>query len=90
MNWNALGKLTGWLPGAAVGSIVGVIATALYWSNYATRSCQLGTTAIRLECVQTPVGDFTTLAAFGVAGAAVGGIIGAIVSFFQSQSRAAA
>jgi hypothetical protein len=93
MNWNALGKLTGWLPGATAGSLVGLVVSLFYWSSEAAPVCapqRFGTIAIQSNCVQTIAGDFTTPLGFTVAVMAVAGILGAIVNFIQAQSGSTA
>ncbi|MBT9254961.1 hypothetical protein KMZ30_10690 [Phycicoccus sp. KQZ13P-1] len=86
MNWDALGKAIGWLPGAAVGSLVGGVFAAVTFGSFAT-SCPIGgpftgiggaVTQLSQECVRSPFGDMGLVAyltAMAFLGAAVGVVL---------------
>ena len=85
MNWDAVGKLTGWLPGAGAGSILGAVFALLTFDSL-KESCPVGepfvgiggvVSQLRMDCVQTPVGDLGS-GEFFAACVAVAGILGAI------------
>jgi hypothetical protein len=89
VNWAALRQLTGWLPGAAGGSILGLFTSFFCWSSEA-RPCASCSGSARspsnLNCVKTIAGDFTTLLDFAAAVMAAAGIVGAGINFFQAHS----
>ena len=90
MNWDILGKLIGWLPGAAVGSLVGGLLAAITFDSFASR-CPTGdpfsgiggaVAQLSQQCVQSPVGDMGLvgyLAAMAFFGAAVGVVVHAVL-----------
>lgn len=80
MNWGALGQMTGWLPGAAVGGLVGGLLALWSFDGMATADqCSPGSSALLGPCVRLAGFTFQGFLAFAVAAAAVGGIIGAVV-----------
>lgn len=85
--WNNLGTATGWLPGAAIGTIGGAVVAALYWSSNATKTCSLGGSSIAIDCVQTAFGQFTSMESFFIACGAIGGIAGAIINYGASLRK---
>jgi hypothetical protein len=82
MYLTALGKV---VPMAG-GTVIGIVVAVLYWSSYAARTCPLGQTSVKVECVQTAVGTFTQLPAFAWAGAAVGFGVGLIVALLGPKA----
>lgn len=86
--WDKLGKLTGWLPGAGVGAIVGLLFSWWYWTGKATKSCELGISGIGIDCVHTAFGEFTSITAFATACMALFGLLGAAANFVTTQAKA--
>jgi hypothetical protein len=94
MNWDALGKAIGWLPGAGVGSFAGAVAGAVSFDSLASR-CSLGdpfvgiggvVTQSTYECVRSPVGDLGMLGYLGMM-AFIGAVVGVIVQRVVDRAR---
>lgn len=73
MNWDALGKLVGWLPGAAAGSVAGLLLALFSFDSFAIR-CPMGRPFIGIggavvqlsqDCVESPLGDLGMAAYIG-------------------------
>lgn len=79
MNWGALGTATGWLPGAAGGAIIGALLSFMSWESLATDQCQVGTSALYLQCAHVLGATFDGYGEFLLAAVAVGGIVGAVL-----------
>lgn len=87
-NWDALSKLIGCIPGAALGGLIGGILGLLGFESVATTCATqtidgpLGPLTMSLPCVQTVFGDIYAATGFaamtGVIGMAIG-IVGQLV-----------
>ena len=80
MNWAAISQLTGWLPGASVGGLIGGLGAILGWEDIATDRCPIGSSSLTLACTNVLGFEFTSGTEFAAAGLAVGGIVGALVN----------
>lgn len=78
MNSDLVGKLFGWLPGAAVGSLIAGVALAALWDDVSSAD-QCGFMVDAVTCVSWFGGHFHFGTALGIA-VAVGAVIGAMVN----------
>jgi hypothetical protein len=62
------------------GTIIGLLFAYVYWDGMATGTCNLGTSSIVVECVETAVGSFTSFVEFATLCSVVGGLVGLVVT----------